>query len=150
MTGVQTCALPILPDFILNNFRWKIGALTLSIFVWFLIQFAISKGYQPNESPLTDLRERTFSEQPVFVLTAPDNTQAFHLTPAKVEITIRATAIGLSRLAKSEVKAFVDLADATNVVSEIKEVFARTPVGTEISSIKVKPPSVTVERGGVP
>ena len=139
-----------LADFILNNFRWKIGALTLSVFIWFLIQFAISKGYQPNENPLTDLRERTFSEQPVLVLTAPDNTQAFKLTPAKVEISIRATAIGLNRLAKSDIKAFVNLADATNAVSGIKEVIVRTPVGTDISIIKVKPPSVTVERGGVP
>ena len=139
-----------LPDFILNNFRWKIGALTLSVFVWFLIQFMISKGYQPNENPLTDLRERTFSEQPVLVLAAPENPQAFKLTPAKVEITIRATAIGLNRLAKSDIKAFVNLVDATNVVGESREVLVRTPVGTEISSIKVKPPAVAVERGGMP
>lgn len=139
-----------LPDFILNNFRWKVGALTLAVFVWFLIQFAISKGYRPSEHPLTAPREHTFTDLPVLVLTPPDDTQLFKITPAKVDVTIHATAIALNRLIKADIKAFVDLADVTNAIGEIKEVLVQTPEGVEISNLKAKPPHVKVERGVVP
>ena len=134
------------PDYILNNFRWKAGALILAVFIWFLIQFAIFKGYQPSETPLTDLRDRMFAEQPVLVLTAPGSTQVFKITPASVDVTIRAAGLALSRLANSEVRVFVDLANATNGPVGLKEVLVQHPEGIEGFKIKVKPAYVTVER----
>lgn len=134
------------PDFILNNFRWKAGALILAVFVWFLINFAISKGVKPSDRTLGDMREQTFIEQTVFVLTPPGDLRIFKVTPPKVDITIRSTALALNRLGKADIRAFVDLADATNLVSESREVLVKTPDGIEISDIRVKPSAVTVER----
>lgn len=139
-----------LPDFILNNFRWKVVALTLAVSVWFLIQFAISRGFKPSDHPLTDIRDQTFSDLPVFVLTAPQDERMFKVTPAKVDVTIQTTVIALKRFARTDIRALVDLVDSTNIVREVREVFVQTPEGVEISRVKVKPPAVTVERVGPP
>lgn len=138
------------PDLILNNFRWKAGALTMAVFIWFLIQFAISKGYRPRETPLTDTRDHTFPDVSVLVLAAPDDPQVFRATPAKVEITIRATPLALNQLTQDDIRAFVDLSETTNLVSELKDVLVRTPNGVDLTSIRVKPPSVKVERSNGP
>ncbi|MBM3839084.1 MAG: hypothetical protein FJ398_14170 [Verrucomicrobia bacterium] len=137
-----------LPDLVLNNLRWKAGALTMAVFIWFLIQFAISRGYRPpRETPLSDTRDHTFTDVPVLALTAPDNAEVFRATPAKVEITVRGTPLALNQLAKDDIRAFVDLSD-TNVVSEIKDVLVRTPHGIDLTSITVKPAQVKVGRIG--
>jgi hypothetical protein len=140
-----------LPDLILNNFRSKAGALTMAMFVWFLIQFAISRGYRPpRETPLTDTRDHTFTDVPVLVLCTPENSQVFRVTPAKVEITVRGTPLALNQLSKDEIRALVDLADTTNVVSEVKDILVRSPHHIALTSITVKPAQVQVERTNGP
>ncbi|MBI4661515.1 MAG: hypothetical protein HY735_22055 [Verrucomicrobia bacterium] len=135
-----------LPDFILHNFRWKAGALALAVFIWFLIQVAISKGFRPSDHPLTESRDDTFPDLPVLVLTAPGDKETFTITPARVDVTIRSTPSALSRLEKTDIRAFVDLADATNGTKETREVLVSLPTGFEAARIKVKPSSVTAER----
>ena len=134
------------PDYILNNFRWKAGALILAVFIWFLIQLAIFKGYQPSEHPLADFRDRTFTRRPVLVLTTPESAQSFRVTPTHVEVTARAAGLALTRLTNSEFRVFVNLASATNDPIGLKEVLVQHPDGIEGLKIKVKPAYVTVER----
>ena len=135
-----------LPDFILKNFRWKAGALILAVFVWFLIQLAISEGFRPSENLLADFQEETFLEQSVHVLTAPTDSHRFKVTPDRVLVTIRANASVLKRLTATDIRAFVDLVDSTNAVAGAGAVRVHTPEGVARSSIKVKPEAVTVEK----
>ena len=134
-----------LPDFVLKNLRWKAGALILAVFVWFLIQLAISEGFRPSENLLADFQEETFLEQSVHVLTAPTDTHRFKVTPDRVLVTIRANASVLKKLTADDIRAFVDLVDSTNAVTVGRAVRVHTPEGVARSSIKVKPDAVIVE-----
>ena len=139
-----------LPDFILRNFRWKAGALILAVFVWFLIQLAISEGFRPSESLLADFQEETFLEQPVHVLTAPTDTHRFKVTPDRVLVTIRANASVLKRLTVADIRAFVDLADwvdSTNLVTGARRMSTRLKALPFVDQVAW---AVTVERIELP
>lgn len=133
-------------DFILSNFKWKLGALSMAMFVWFIIQIALSRGFNPTEHPLSDVRTRIFFRQPVLVAENPDDPHTFKITPAKVDVTIRSTSSALNKLTENDIKAFVSLAGDQDEMELTREVLVYVPKNVDIDSIKVEPPAVTVVR----
>ena len=133
-------------DFILNNFKWKLGALSMAMFVWFIIQIALSRGCSPTEHPLSDVRTRIFFRQPVLVTAHPDDPRSFKITPAKVDVTVRSTSGALNKLTENDIKAYVSLAGEQDETELTKEVLVYVPKNVDIDSVKVEPPAVTVVR----
>jgi hypothetical protein len=135
-----------LRDFILNNLRWKLIALTLATVVWFIIQFAIWKGIKPTDHPLSDFTTYNFSRQPVLVLRAPGDPAVYKVAPARVEVMIRSTAGVLNKFSEDDIKIFVDVAEMRDTGKETKQVFIYAPENSQITETKVEPSTVTVER----
>ncbi|MBM3835829.1 MAG: hypothetical protein FJ403_21705 [Verrucomicrobia bacterium] len=132
-----------LRTFILNNFKWKLIALTLAIVVWFVIQFAIWKGVRPTDQPLSNFGGITSFHQPVLVLKAPDDDAIYKIMPAKVEISFRSGA-NLNKVTSNDIRVFVNLVDAQE--RENRPIFIHTSYRVQINEVKVEPSTVTVER----
>lgn len=128
-----------LQDYVIENLRWKVGALLLAVFTWFSIQFAIWKGFH-------DLRSQRVPRQPVQVLTLPGDSRSFTITPPTVEIVIRATPSGLQNLTKQGLQVFVNLTDAPATKGVVREVLVFSPSDVEI--IHTEPKAVYVESSG--
>lgn len=135
-----------LRDFILNNLKWKLSALTFAMFVWYGIQVILNKGIQPNELPIVNYRNYTFPRQPIVVVTNPDDARSFRITPAKVDVVIRSTDSALNKLTETDIKVFVNLIDLAEGLEEAKEVFVYVPEGVVVYDIRVDPAAVKVER----
>ena len=133
-------------DIVSNNFKWKLGALSMAMFVWFIIQIALAKGCNPADHPLSDVRTRIFFRQPVLVITEPGDPQRFKVTPAKVDITIRSTSTALNKMTEKDLRAFVSLAGEEVGPEQTKEVLIFVPNTVELDSVKVDPLTVNVVR----
>jgi hypothetical protein len=135
-----------LRNFILNNFRWKLTALTLATVVWFIIQFAIAKGLKPRNHSLTDLDSDTFSSQPVMVLKEPGDPATYKVTPARAEVTLRFASGILNKFSSDDIKVFVLVSGMRETAKETKPVFIYAPDHSQIIETRVEPTVVTVER----
>jgi len=124
-----------LPDFALNNFRWKLTALLLALIVWSGIKFAIYRG-------ITGGRNQLLRHQPVMVLQAPDDTRVFHLDPPFVDVVVQST----KELAADDVEVFLNLTTMPDVNTAFKQVLVRAADSTKLNLVRVEPPFVTVER----
>jgi hypothetical protein len=124
-----------LPDFALNNFRWKLTALLLALIVWSGIKFAIYRG-------ITGGRNQMLRHQPVMVLQAPDDTRVFHLDPPFVDVVVQST----KELTADDVEVFLNLTTMPDVNTAFKQVLVRAADSTKLSLVRVDPPFVTVER----
>ena len=97
-------------DVVLNNFWWKITALSLAVLAWF--------GFQPRElRPYLWPESRTehtrvMIAHPVTIAKPATDTREFKVTPADVEITIRGSEKTLKELNSSEVRATVEISRA--------------------------------------
>jgi hypothetical protein len=137
-------------DFIVKNFRWKLGALLMAMFVWVIIQFAISKGFKPSDNSLGEGGVQIFPRQTVLVLTAPGDPRIFKITPAQVDVSVRSSAGVLNTLKESDIRVFVNLAGLPAQPKATNEVFVYAPARSEASEIRVQPSFVTVEPAGKP
>jgi hypothetical protein len=121
--------------------------LILAVFVWFIIEFVLLwngwNGVQPVDHPFSDLRSDFYTNQPVLVLTRPEDKRAFELDPNQVDFEVRGRRRILNRLAPKDIKLFVNLADMPDISGAIREVQYSAPRDLEI---KVRTPNVIVER----
>lgn len=125
-------------DVILNNFRWKVAALVLAIFVWFVIQFAIGKGLTPQ------FEDVTFYQQPVVALEAPSDARTFEITPSTVDVTVRLRIGFLKKPVEKSIRVFVNLVDRPDITEDVADVYAYAPQGIEV--IKLEPRTVSLKR----
>lgn len=129
-------------DILLNNLRWKLAALVLAVFVWFIIQFG---GFAPPEHALSPaLQDHTFRRMPVLALVAPGDDRQFQMTPEIVDVTVKLRFGDLKRPIEKSIKVFVNLVDRPDFTEDIASVYAYAPPGIEI--VKIDPPDVSVKR----
>src|SRR5437016_3315940 len=96
-------------DYILNNYRWKLGALVSALLVWGIIKYAIWAGVPV--AALGGFSSRTLAEQTVRVLTIASDGRRFKIHPAKVDVTLQAEPRLLDRLTGKDITVFVNLSD---------------------------------------
>jgi hypothetical protein len=122
-----------LRDYVLNNFRWKLTALSLAMLVWFVIEV----GYYRGTSAVHD---QILSAQPVMVLKAPEDLRAFRVRPSQVNLVVK----GTKDLSTGDLEVFVDLTKMPDVEGGLSQVQVRGADAAEV--IEVKPRWVRVER----
>lgn len=130
-------------DFILNNFKWKLVALSLAMIVWFTIKNASWSGMSPDPFGLGD---RTASvDVPVLAVVAPDDQRTFVITPKTVTVRLRMKQAMLDLDPVSGTMAYVDLSELPDLteISRLREVLVRVPSDMEV--IRVDPQWVSVE-----
>jgi hypothetical protein len=116
------------PDFVLNNFRWKLTALLLAMLSWFAIKFAIYKGIAG--------RNQSLRHQTVLVLKAPDDHGSFRVQPPEVDVTVQAT----KQLRGEDLEVFVNVAGMPrDVDSAFKQVQVRGPEVSKVVGIQPAP-----------
>jgi YbbR domain-containing protein len=131
-------------DYIVHNFRWKLFSLMLGALTWLTINASHPRNRSAQDSPVLITSTRTLLEVPVGLMTGPENTNHYQLTPAKVEIEIRGTAAELQKLSLRDVRAFVDITDSDDDARLHKSIQVRVP--DEFRVITVNPAHANVER----
>jgi hypothetical protein len=124
-------------DYFLANIWWKLAALLVATFTWFAVQFAIWNGQDDRHSQI-------LSQQPVRILTAPGDAGHFRADPASVDVVVRTTTAGLRNLARQNIQVFVDLTNAPEESSFIRELRVHCP--EEVQVIRTDPKAVFIER----
>src|SRR5438105_3078859 len=135
-----------LRDYMLNNYRWKLGALVSALLVWAAIKYAIWAGV-PIAAPLGGFATRTLAEQPIRVLSIASDGRRFKIHPARVDVTLQAEPRLLDRLTGKDIRVFVNLSDLGDAPRTLRQVEVHTPAGVTLE--KVDPPIVGIEQSNL-
>jgi YbbR domain-containing protein len=130
-------------ELVLNNFKWKVTAVVLAAFVWFVVQAAIQRGANPTDHPLSEVQNTTYRDIPVLVLKSPDDPRIFALDPPVAKVTIRHKVGNLKNTVERSIKVFINLTDVEED-KDIAEALTYAPEGIDI--VRVEPQVVGVKR----
>jgi hypothetical protein len=107
--------------------------LLLAMLVWFVIKFALYRGF-------TGGRYQVLEHQPVLVLRTPDDARVFRLDPSNIDVVVQAK----KELKADDIEAYVDLTHMPDVNTALKQVMVRAADTTKI--IRTEPAFIMVER----
>jgi hypothetical protein len=122
-------------DAIFNNFRWKLTALLLAMLVWFVIKYALYRGF-------TGARDQIVPRCAVVLLKAADDPRVFHLDPPLVDVIVQSP----KELTTDDLEVFVNLTTLPDVNTALKQVMVRASDSSKLTVVQVEPAYVTVER----
>jgi hypothetical protein len=120
-------------DVILRNFGWKLLSLGLAVAIWWSIRPSIDD---------SGVRDRTFDEIPVQIVSGTADVRAFRVDPENVSVTVQGPAQMINLLTDREIRAFVDLTSADTSQNFNRPLRIATPPG--ITLLHVDPGEVTV------
>ena len=127
-----------LPDFAVNNFRWKLTALLLATLAWFSIKLAIYRGITG--------RNQVLRHQTVMVLKNPEDPRIVRIQPPYVDVVVQAD----KELRDDDLEVFVNITTLPlDIDSAFKEVLVR---GRDVAKVIAVQPAwvVRVERIALP
>jgi YbbR domain-containing protein len=127
-------------DLLLKN-RWqKAFSVLLASLIWFAVQ---SDNSLIRTIPGLSGATRTFSKVPVGVLTRPEDSGRYKVTPASVEVVLQGDAPALAKLETRDVEAYVNLGAGLGATGQSITVHVRFPGPAQLAW--VTPAEVTVE-----
>jgi hypothetical protein len=126
-----------IPHVIAHNFSWKVVSVVLATLVWFTLDSGLKEGIQTGKL-------RTFSRQPITVMTIASDQHVFRVTPADVEVVVRGAPGVVDNLRPGDVEAYVNLTSITDALELRKLIQIYTPPG--VTLVSVKPREVAVQR----
>lgn len=129
-----------LRDLISKDFWLKLFSLALAVLIWFTISFAIQQQVSPATPLGLNVKERTFYNLPVVVMSSAEDVRSFKVSPNEVEVTVQGDARVLQRLQSNQIRAIVDLTGIESARDLRKRIEVSTPPG--VTHVRVNPPEV--------
>ena len=119
----------------------KLFSLTLAVLTWLTVWFAIQKETSPA-AILANIKERTFLNLPVTVLSSAADVHSFRVDPKEVQVTVQGDARMLDTVKSKDIRAIVDLTGIEPIGDVHKKIEVSTPPG--VSHVRVMPEDVLV------
>jgi hypothetical protein len=138
------------PNFILNNFRWKLLSLLLAGLAWLTIEAEFQKDETRKmdslESPVITSSHRTFPTIPLVLMTSATDTNRFKTSPLTVSVELSGTAEVLGRLMPGDVEALVDATDVDGETQFRRKIRVNIPQDLRVVVVSATPQYASVER----
>jgi hypothetical protein len=131
-----------LRSIILHNFWAKAGSVLLAAMIWQVINTWQQGGRMPASKMTTEVVP--FYNHPITMMESAADQQAYRVTPATANITLRGPAEAVRQLRNTDIVLYVNLVDAGNTTKLRKRVLVHHPAGLTV--IKIDPFEVAVER----
>jgi YbbR domain-containing protein len=139
----------MLRELLTHNWRWKLFSLLLAVAVWFYIRTSIQGDLvMPRLRPGGAATADFVHEFPVARLTAPGDTNLYHLDPATTRVTVRGDFLLMQELNWDEFRVFVDLTRPPDKPLSAHVVRVTPPPGMAV--VAIDPPAVIVRLGTRP
>jgi len=127
-----------------HNFWLKLFSLLLATLAWFVIQLETERDLQFGQRLLPGLDRRESLKVAVTVLTQPGDSRIFKVKPEFAIVTVAAEGAVLREISRKNVKAYVDLTEATPAPD--MEYLVKLHVPSGVSILNWSPFSVRVEQ----
>ena len=127
---------------IFHDFWLKLFSLALAVLVWVTVSFAIRQQGSPVTTLGLPVKERSFFNLPVVILSSAEDVRTFKVSPNEVEVTVQGDAKILDKLQGKDIRAIVDLTGVANRGDLFKRIEVSTPPG--VTHVRVLPPEVQV------
>ena len=134
--------IAFLRHLVVDDFLLKLFSLVLALLFWLTVSFAIQqKEVLPAPTTASAAEIRTFTGQPVAIVSAVADVRSFKVTPNQVEITVQADARTAKALQSKDIRAIVDLT-GFEPAHPRKAIEVATPAG--VTCIGTRPQEVEV------
>ena len=131
-----------LRNLLLEDAWLKLFSLALAVLTWVTVWFAIQKGVSPVATAMSNLKDVTFFNLPVVVLSAAGDVHAFKVDPKEVQVTVQGETRVLGNLKSRDIRVMVDLTGVEPVGDVRKRIEISTPPG--VTHVRVVPQDVLV------
>jgi hypothetical protein len=139
----------MLRELLTHNWRWKLFSLLLAVAVWFYIRTSIRGDLgMPRLRPGGAATADFMHEFAVARLTAPGDTNLYHLDPATTRVTVRGDFLLMQELNWDEFHVFVDLTRPPDKPLSAHVIQVSPPPGMTV--VAIEPPAVIVRAGARP
>ncbi len=128
---------------IFHNFWLKSFSIALASVIWLAIHYGIQNDLTPSQTIINRLLSRQLFRVPISVVKRPDDSRAFRITPAAVDVVATGEDVDLRRTSPADIRVFVDLTDFPTNKVLLAGLRAEAPVGVAVHDIR--PATVTVE-----
>jgi hypothetical protein len=127
---------------IFHDFWLKLFSLALATLVWVTVSFAIRQQGSPAPALGLPIKERTFFNLPVVVISSAEDVRNSKVTPNAVEVTVQGDAKIVDKLQSKDIRAIVDLTGVEATHDFRKRIEVSTPAG--VTHVRVQPTEVQV------
>ncbi len=134
--------ITFLRQLIVHDFWLKLFSLALAVMVWVIVSFALRQQGSPVNPLGISIKERSFYNLPVVVMSSAEDVSSFKVNPNEVEVTVRGDSQIVDMLKSRDIRALVDLTGAKPEPGLRKRIEISTPPG--VSHVSVVPAEVQV------
>jgi YbbR domain-containing protein len=119
----------------------KLFSLGLAVLTWVTVWIAIQREVSPVTA-LAGMKEKTFVNLPVSVLSSAGDVHSFRVEPKEVQVTVQGDSRVLSAVKSKDIRVLVDLTGIEPIVGLRKRIEVSTPPG--VTHVRVIPEEVLV------
>jgi YbbR domain-containing protein len=119
----------------------KLFSLGLAVLTWVTVWIAIQREVSPVTA-LAGMKEKTFVNLPVSVLSSAGDVHSFRVEPKEVQVTVQGDSRVLSAVKSKDIRVLVDLTGVEPIVGLRKRIEVSTPPG--VTHVRVIPEEVLV------
>ena len=130
-----------LRNIVTKDWAWKLFSLGSAVAIWLTAQALRQETLAPI-NPLGDWDTRTFTNQPVFVVSSAADVREFKVSPNVVSVIVRARPEDMAELQAKEIHVTVDLTEIESARDLRKHVDVSAPPGVTV--LRVAPSLVDV------
>jgi YbbR domain-containing protein len=124
-----------------DDIALKLFSLGLAVLTWVTVWLAIQKEVSPTTA-LAALKEKTFVNLPVSVLSSAGDVHTFRVDPKEVQVTVQGDGRVLSTVRSKDIRVLVDLTGIDPIGGMFKKIEVSTPPG--VTHVRVIPEQVLV------
>jgi YbbR domain-containing protein len=136
--------IAFIKDLLFKDLWLKLFSLALAVLVWFIVNSMAAQKETSSANPRQRIptEQRTFSNLPVVILSAADDTRSFRVSPKEVEVTVEGEAKVLKSLFNKDIRVLVDLTGIEAAHDLRKRIEVSAPAG--VTRVRVYPEEVQV------
>lgn len=130
-----------LKTLVLEDTLLKLLSLFLATLIWFTVS-SLRGDAVALRPPALNLRQITFFNVPVKVLSSASDVHDFQVDPQHVEVTVEGSASAVGQLKTEDIRAMVDLTGLEATGDVFKKIEITTPSG--VTHVRIVPKEVKV------
>jgi len=124
-----------------DDIALKLFSLGLAVLTWVTVWLAIQKEVSPTTA-LSALKEKTFVNLPVSVLSSAGDVHSFRVDPKEVQVTVQGDSRVLATVRTRDIRVLVDLTGIDPFGGMRRKIEVSTPPG--VTHVRVIPEDVLV------